>query len=106
MRKWLLSIIGIVVLGCCPAPSTTNPNSPNDSQLVKKISLNFHHTENCSGHEVTISKITFEDEGHTMWMYWYDDCITIIDSPDCKICHPKKSSSILDEAPKSDYWDW
>ena len=103
MRKWLLVIIGIVVLGCGPAPSTTNSN---DSHLVKKIYLNYHHTENCSGHHAKLSKITFEDEGHTMWMYWYEGSITIIDSPDCPICHPKKPESILEETPESDYWGW
>ena len=102
MRKWLLVIIGIILVGCC----ASNEYNPDNSVLIKKIHLQYHHSENCNGHQATLEKIVFEDEGHTMWLYWINNSIAIIDSPDCKICHPKEPESILEETPKSDYWGW
>lgn len=111
MRKWLLVIIGIMVLGCGPAPST---NGSDEGQLVKKIYLNYHHTENCPGHDIQIGKVLFKDEGHDMIMYFVSNNgnessnphISIIHHPKCELCNPESSESVLEEEPKSSYWGW
>lgn len=111
MRKWLLVIIGILVLGCGSAPST---NDSDEGQLVKKIYLNYHHTENCSGHDVQLGKVSFKDDGHDMIMYFISNNgnesnnpnISVVHSPKCELCNPEAEPVVEAPATTSSYWGW
>lgn len=83
--------------------------------LIKKSYIQAHHTENCSGHNLVIGRIDFEQEGHDMWMFIRDgngnsvansSIVSIVHSPNCKKCNPDKEEIPIVEEKKSDYWGW
>ena len=75
---------------------------------MKKTKIEWHHTENCSGHSDTIEKITFELDGHEMWllMLKQHEGNTILHSPDCPKCNSNSNSDSPLTETKSDYWGW
>lgn len=108
MKKLLL--IPILFLSCCC--DTLSEEQLENSSLVKKFEVGFHHTENCDGHSLLFGKVEFQLEGHDMWYIRSEDSKTstvhILHSPDCEKCKARNKEeipSILDE-PKSDYWGW
>jgi len=105
MKRILLVIILFALVGCCAADENAGPNS---GDLVKKVKVYYHHTENCSGHVVTIERIKFEVDGHEMWLFETSSTrLNVIHSPECKKCNPS-STSILDipSTKTDDYWGW
>ena len=104
MKKFLISILGsLLLIACCPISSS--PQAAGS--LVESTEIEWHHTENCCGHRATIEKITFELEGHEMWLLNISnrDGDTIIHSPDCPKCKNTSTKSSTTES-ISDYWGW
>ena len=104
MKKFLISILGsLLLIACCPASSS----SQAAGSLVERTEIEWHHAENCCGHSATIEKITFELEGHEMWLLNISnrDGDTIIHSPDCPKCKNTSTKSSTTES-ISDYWGW
>ncbi|MBO7451693.1 MAG: hypothetical protein J6U54_15165 [Clostridiales bacterium] len=116
MRKWLLVIIGTVVLvcgfvtGCVIAPSTTD--SLNEHYISRTIGKAYHPERGCKGHAIIVEKHVFEEDGHEMWL-WVTclqntdyRSINIMDSPNCKLCHPKTETVVEEPVTTSSYWGW
>ena len=102
MKKFLISILGsLLLIACCPV----NSSSQAAGSLVKKTKIEWHHTENCPGHSDVIEKVTFELEGHEMWLLLIrnKEGYTIIHSPECPKCKAAQSSTT---ETTSDYWGW
>ena len=116
MRKWLLVIIGTVVLvcgfvtGCVIAPSTTD--SENEHYVAKVVGKSYHAHGSCKGHGIVVEKHVFEEDGHEMWLWmtWLQNIdyrsINVIHSPNCKLCNPKTETVVEESATTSDYWGW
>ncbi len=99
--KKLILILGILLIGCCSADSDRNSKV---GSLVIKTRVEFHHTENCRGHYITIERLDFQQEGHDMWLIGTSsEWKNIMHSPNCKKCN--KSNSVLDTT-TSDYFGW
>ena len=102
MKKFLISILGsLLLIACCPVSSS----SQAAGSLVKKTEIKWHHTKNCLGHRDVIEKVTFELEGHEMWLLLirHKEGYTIIHSPECPKCKAAQSSTT---ETTSDYWGW
>ena len=102
MKKFLISILGsLLLIACCPV----NSSSQAAGSLVKKTEIKWHHTKNCLGHSDVIEKVTFELEGHEMWLLLIrnKEGYTIIHSPECPKCKAAQSSTT---ETTSDYWGW
>ena len=102
MKKFLISILGsLLLIACCPVSSS----SQAAGSLVKKTEIKWHHTKNCLGHRDVIEKVTFELEGHEMWLLLirHKEGYTIIHSPECSKCKAAQSSTT---ETISDYWRW
>ena len=102
MKKFLISILGsLLLIACCPV----NSSSQAAGSLVKKTEIKWHHTKNCLGHRDVIEKVTFELEGHEMWLLLirHKEGYTIIHSPECPKCKATQSSTT---ETTSDYWGW
>ena len=102
MKKFLISILGsLLLIACCPV----NSSSQAAGSLVKKTEIKWHHTKNCLGHRDVIEKVTFELEGHEMWLLLirHKEGYTIIHSPECPKCKAAQSSTT---ETTSDYWGW
>ena len=102
MKKFLISILGsLLLIACCPV----NSSSQAAGSLVKKTEIEWHHTKNCPGHSDVIEKVTFELEGHEMWLLLirHIEGNTIIHSPECPKCKATQSSTT---ETTSDYWGW
>ena len=110
MKKFLLLIVSLLVLfvSCCPAPHNNNPASIPEATYVGDI---FHISNGCKGHDLYVSKMDFEQDGHQMWVFTfsshYSDDLepVIIHSPDCKKCNPE-TKSILDNLSSSSTSSW
>ena len=92
-------------MACCSGTST----SPTAGSLVKKTKIEWHHTENCQGHSDVVEKVTFELEGHEMWLLMFNnrDVKTVVHSPDCPKCGGDvPESSTTTETKSDDYWGW
>lgn len=109
----MILLLGFLfVCGLCSA----DKKDSEQGVLVKKTLIEYHHSENCSGHDFLIGRIDFQQEGHDMWMfikegasgksYGINDIISIEHSPDCKLCHPEETTPIVEETKPSDYWGW
>ena len=104
MKKFLISILGsLLLIACYPV----NSSSQAAGSLVERTEIEWHHAENCCGHSATIEKITFELEGHEMWLLNISNMggDTIIHSPDCPKCKNTPTKSSTTES-ISDYWGW
>ena len=102
MKKFLISILGsLLLIACYPV----NSSSQAAGSLVKKTEIKWHHTKNCLGHRDVIEKVTFELEGHEMWLLLirHKEGYTIIHSPECPKCKAAQSSTT---ETTSDYWGW
>ena len=102
MKKFLISILGsLLLIACCPV----NSSSQAAGSLVKKTEIEWHHTKNCPGHSEEKKKVTFELEGHEMWLLLirHIEGNTIIHSPECPKCKATQSSTT---ETTSDYWGW
>lgn len=109
MKKLLL--IPVLLLSCCCGDTLTEEQLENSS-LIKKFEIVFHHTENCNGHSLWFGKADFQLDGHDMWYICPENGQSgeskILHSPDCEKCKSgikEEIPSILDE-PKTDYWGW
>lgn len=114
MKQFIILLLGFLfVCGLCSA----DKKDSEEGFLVEKTFIQYHHTENCSGHDFLIGRIDFQQKGHDMWMfiregnngksYGDSDIINIMHSPICKLCHPEiveQESPI--ETSTSDYWGW
>jgi len=110
MHKWLLVIIGIMVLGCGPAPSTND--SLNEHYISRTIGKAYHADQCCKGHAILLEKHVFQEDGHEMWL-WITclqntdyHSINVIHSPNCELCHPKTETVVEEPTTTSDYWGW
>ena len=102
MKKFLISILGsLLLITCCPVSSS----SQAAGSLVEETEIEWHHIENCCGHSDVIEKVTFELEGHEMWLLLIRriEGNTIIHSPECPKCKAAQSSTT---ETTSDYWGW
>ena len=90
-----------MLMTCC----STDFTSSTAGSLVKKTEIKWHHTKNCLGHSDVIEKVTFELEGHEMWLLLIrnKEGYTIIHSPECPKCKTAQSSTT---ETTSDYWGW
>ena len=111
MKKFILIILGIVLLGCCSA----DKQDSKEGVLITKTYIQAHHTEDCQGHEVILGCIEFQKEGHDMWLFFKDgdgvsttpsSGIGVVHSPNCKLCHPESESTVEETTSASDYWGW
>ena len=96
---WILCVL--MLMTCC----STDFTSSTAGSLVKKTEIKWHHTKNCLGHSDVIEKVTFELEGHEMWLLLIrnKEGYTIIHSPECPKCKTAQSSTT---ETTSDYWGW
>lgn len=109
MKKFLLLIVSLLVLfvSCCPAPQDSKPGSIPEQTYVG----NIFHLSGCKGHDLYVSKIDFEQDGHQMWVFTFSSQYSndlepvIIHSPDCKKCNPE-TKSILDNLSSSPTSNW
>lgn len=97
-----------MVLGCGPAPSTND--SFNERYISRPIGKAYHADRGCKGHAILVEKHVFEEDGHEMWL-WITciqntdyRSINIMDSPNCKLCHPKTETVVEEPATTSSYW--
>lgn len=110
MKKFIVIILGILLIGCC---SASEQNSI-EGVLIKKTQIKAHHSENCSGHTIYLGRIDFEQEGHDMWMFFPDkdggigfsSTFAIVHSPKCRLCHPENQLIVEETTTTSDYWGW
>lgn len=109
MKKFLLLIISLILLfvSCGPVPQDNKPSSRPEQTYVGDI----FHLNGCKGHNLYVSKMDFEQDGHQMWVFTfsshYSDDLepVIIHSPDCKKCNPE-TKSILDNLSSSSTSSW
>lgn len=109
MKKFLLLIVSMILLfvSCGPAPQDNKPSSRPEQTYVGDI----FHLNGCKGHDLYVSKMDFEQDGHQMWVFTfsshYSDDLepVIIHSPDCKKCNPE-TKSILDNISSSSTSNW
>ena len=98
MKKFILLIV-LVLFSC----SSDRPDSKAGS-LVTKFDLVYHHTENCTGHQLRCQKIDCQVDGHDMWCFavngGYD--WQFVHSPDCRKCKGEEPSDIS----KKSIFDW
>ena len=112
MKKLFIIFLGIILVGCGPAPTSQN-NSLNEHYITKVIGKAYHGDSKCQGHAILTEKHEFQEDGHDMWMYIsciqdvssYNS-ISVIHSPDCKKCYSKKPSVLEESAKSDDYWGW
>ena len=105
MKRISIIVLLLILVGCCSSESVRNSTA---GSLVKKIKIEWHHTENCRGHLDIVEKITFDLEGHEMWMLRLKnhEGNTIIHSPECPKCKNKETESVVTTETSSDYWGW
>lgn len=113
MKRFLI-LLGILLVGCGPAPAThQDDSSSNEKYISKVVGKAYHGDKSCPGHEIIVEKHPFEEEGHDMWLWVTTlhgvdgyQSITVEHSPNCRKCNPEKTS-IFDETPTtSNDWGW
>ena len=94
MKKFLL-LIALVLFSC----SSDRPDSKAGA-LVTKFDVIYHHTENCTGHQLRYQKMDCQIDGHDMWCIARDDSNSwqFVHSPDCKKCKGEEPSEILQKS--------
>ncbi len=105
MKRISIIALLLILVGCCSSESVRNSTV---GSLVKKTKIEWHHTENCRGHQDIVEKFTFELEGHEMWMLHLKNHgnRTIIHSPECPKCKNSDPESVVTTETSSDYWGW
>lgn len=110
MKQVIVLLLGIILVGCGPAPTSQN-NSLNEHYVSKQIGKAYHGDSKCPGHAILTERHEFQDDGHDMWMYI--SCIqgissycsiNVIHSPNCRKCDSEELP--IFEEKKSDSWSW
>lgn len=102
-RKCVLIALLLCLVGCCASESNRHSTA---GSLVKKIPVEWHHSENCKGHSDLVTKVVFEIEGHEMWFLDMEgrDWKAVVHSPECSKCNKETVTSTISE--QTDYWGW